>query len=82
MKKDLSGNMKDFISYENDLDGYTNKIRSRKDFSLKKRQLLSKVLLKPDKAEFAFSPETINKNNKVIVMLFFISSSLYGPSLS
>ena len=30
--------MKDFISYENDLDGYTNKIRSRKDFSLKKRR--------------------------------------------
>ena len=50
MKKYLSGNMKDFISYENDLDGYTNKIRSRKDFSLKKRELLSKVLLKQNKS--------------------------------
>ena len=50
MKKYLSGNMKDFISYENDLDGYTNKIRSRKDFSIKKRQLLSKVLLKQNKS--------------------------------
>ena len=50
MKKYLSGNMKDFISYENNLDGYTNKIRSKKDFSLKKRQILSKVLLKQNKS--------------------------------
>jgi len=42
--------MKDFISYENDLDGYADKIRSRKDFSLEKRQLLSRVLLKQNKS--------------------------------
>ena len=50
MKKYLSGNKKDFISYENDLDGYTNKIRSRKDFSLKKESFFQKFFLKQNKS--------------------------------
>jgi len=73
--------MKDFISYENDLDGYTNKIRSRKDFSLKKRQLLSKVLLKQNKSLKNNNIQVENIKNSVLMLLNF-PKTLLGIKLS